>query len=77
MKTIQIPANATPATDALQHHDDLSELTFRVLSRDGIKVGRYADPLDAAELDLLPSKAAQVAREDAGLLFLYTEEAGA
>lgn len=70
--TSEIPADASPATDALEFHDDLSANTFRVLASDGIKVGKYADPTEEMALDLSPENAAAIAREDAGLLFLYS-----
>lgn len=66
-----VPANASPATDALEFHGDLSSNTFRILAADGIKVGKYADPTEDLVLGLSPEQAAEVAREDAALLFLY------
>ncbi len=63
---------ATPASQILEFHPDYSELTFRLLSRDGIRVGKYQDPTEGLLLDILPSKAAEIAREDVNLLFLYS-----
>lgn len=63
---------ATPASQLLEFYDDYSELTFRLITRDGVRVGKYADPTEGLLLDLLPSKSAEIARENIDLLFLYS-----
>lgn len=71
MDNIEFPGKKTPISELMEHHDDLAT-GLRVAARDGIKIGKYADPTEDGRLNLSVEEALEVAREDQGLLFLYT-----